>query len=205
MLSHVTAAITLTSLIVTVSSQVVTTNFSSSLVQQIIGETSLTTLNAWCTAQHTECGTLCNGATDSNSCTGSSLSYNCTCTSNHSGPALQYYANTIPFFLCNTGKGDCMAANANDLAAQQQCNQTYVCGNSTYNAATAMTTSSSSSVSATSTPSGTAAGAGSGSSTASGSAASPSATKAAAALTIGQDYGVGILVAGLLAGMGFLL
>ncbi|MCJ1417329.1 hypothetical protein MMC32_003672 [Xylographa parallela] len=205
MLSLITAAITLTSLVATISAQAVTTNFSSSLVQQIIGETSLTTLYAWCTAQHTECGTLCNGATDANSCTGSSLSYNCTCTSNHSGPALQYYANTIPFFLCTTGKGDCMATNANDLAAQQQCNMTYVCGNSTYNAAAAVTTSSSASASSTPTASGSGAGAASGSSTASGSAASPSATKAAAALTIGQDYGVGILVAGLLAAMGLLL
>ncbi|MCJ1281656.1 hypothetical protein MMC26_000977, partial [Xylographa opegraphella] len=124
-----------------------------------------------------------------------------------SAPALQYYANTIPFFLCNAGKGECMATNANDLAAQQQCNMTYVCGNSTYDAATAVTTSSSSSASSSPTATGTAsgAGAGSGSSTASGSAANPSPTKAAAALTIGQDYGFGILVAGLLTAMGLLL
>ena len=99
-----------------------------------------------------------------------------------------------------------MAQNANDLAAQKQCNVTFVCGNSTYNAATAMTTSSSSAAS-TPTASGSASGAGAGSasSTASGSAASPSATKAAAAMTIGQDYGMGILAAGLLAAMGLLL
>ena len=85
--------------------------------------------------------------------------------------------------------------NANDLAAQQQCNVTYVCGNSTASAAAPATTSAASSAtgaSMTGSATGTA-------------AASPSATKASAAITIGAEYGVTILAAGLFAAMALIL
>ncbi|MCJ1410174.1 hypothetical protein MMC19_004259 [Ptychographa xylographoides] len=196
MLSLITLLVT--SVLATVATaQAPTTNFSSSTINTILGEEGLTLLNSWCTSQHSTCGTLCNGLTTANSCDGPTLNYTCTCTSNSSSPALQYYIGTIPFFICNRAQGDCLATNAGDSAAQQQCKLQYVCGNSTPNAAAiASAAMTSTSASATASPTGM--------STASGSAATPSATKAAA-IKFGQDYAVGIFAAGFLGVMGLFL
>ena len=120
------------------------------------------------------------------------LTYFCTCTSNHSAPALQYYSGSMINFFCHKSQGDCYASHANDLAGQRQCNVTFVCSDIKAEAQAASSSSASSSVaSATATSSST-------------SSPSPSATKSAA-LRIGQDYGMGILAVAVLGSFGFAL
>ena len=94
-----------------------------------------------------------------------------------------------------------MATNANDLAAQQQCNVTYDCGpqiNATDAAA-------SSSESAAATTSGAAETSASETASQTSSTAPANSDSAATALRIGEKYGVGIVSAGLLAVMGLVL
>ena len=120
------------------------------------------------------------------------LTYSCTCTSNHSAPALQYYAGSLINFICHRSLGDCFASHANDLAGQKQCNSTFTCSDIKAEAQAASSSSASSSAaSATATSSST-------------SSPSPSATKSAA-LKIGQDYGMGILAVAVLGMFGFAL
>ncbi|MCJ1340659.1 hypothetical protein MMC09_005955 [Bachmanniomyces sp. S44760] len=153
----------------------------------------LTERNSWCNGEVNTCGMLCGGKTVANNCSGSDLTYTCTCMSNNSAPGLAFYMGTLPTFICNTQFGACIAAHPNDLAGQQQCNQTYVCGNlnaSSVPVATS-TSSSSSSMSATASPT-----------------TSPSASASAKsnmALKVGQDYGMGLFAAGALAVLGLAL
>jgi len=185
-------AFVVTSLLATfTAAQAPTTNFSKNLVDQIIQQESPTILSAWCVGQNTACGDLCSGTTDAQSCDSSTLNYTCICSSNHSAPALAYYENTIPWELCTTGKGICMQNNANDLAAQQQCNATYICGSSNASDYVAVaTTTATSTMMATSTAT---------------TSPTASTTKASAAIRIGQTYGVSVLIACALSVMAFYL
>ena len=120
------------------------------------------------------------------------LTYSCTCTSNHSSPALQYYLGSLINFICHRSLGDCYATHAGDLTGQKQCNNTFICSDIKAEAQAASSSSASSSVaSATATSSST-------------SSPSASATKSAA-LKVGQDYGMGILVVTVLGMFGFAL
>jgi hypothetical protein len=157
-----------------------------------------TTRNAWCTSQRSACSTLCGGGMGdfaSNDCDANALTWNCTCSSNHSAPGLQWYATTMPNNLCNVLNGDCMADQAqNGQVAQQNCNSTYVCSN--INITTYGKSAASSAASASSSPS----------ATGSSSGASPTSSKGAAvALHVGEHYGSSLLGAGLVAALGYLL
>ena len=125
------------------------------------------------------------------------LTDSCTCSSNNSAPALAYYSGSLTSFICNRALGDCMANNANDLAGQQNCNSIFTCSNlnATQAAAAALSTSaSSSSAGPTSTPASTAT-----------ASTSPSATAKSFAVKVGQDYGVGLLGAGMVGALALLL
>ncbi|MCJ1238998.1 hypothetical protein MMC14_006990 [Varicellaria rhodocarpa] len=184
-----------------VAAQGPTTNFSSTDLTSVIGETDQTTRNSWCTSEKTTCGVLCNGANTptGNTCDSTALSANCTCSANNSSPALQYYQGTLLSFICNKAQGDCNATNAGNLAGQQQCTVKYVCGNlnASQAAAAAVSTSSSSSVAATSTQA-TA-------TSATGSGTSATASAKSFAIKVGQDYGAGIFAAGIMAAFGVML
>ncbi|MCJ1356881.1 MAG: Golgi apparatus membrane protein tvp18 [Icmadophila ericetorum] len=163
------------------AAQAPTTDFNSSEITAIINKVSLTIRNQWCTSEISVCGDLCDGLTNTNGCDPMKLNATCTCKSNNSSPALQYYSGSLFSFICNQGQGDCNATNAGDLAAQEQCAQEYICGTlnaSTANVAPTTTTSAA--------PSSTAA------SQTGSSTASASATAKSVAMKIGQDYGTGV-------------
>jgi hypothetical protein len=181
------------------SAQAPTTNFSQSEINSLTtpggtGSETAGTLQSWCIAQVGTCTTLCNGQTNENSCNASSLSYACTCSSNNSAPALAYYANTIPSFECPALRGNCYASNANNLAGQQQCNVTYTCSSINASASGVLPASTSASASATGSATGSASG-----------STSTSTNAAAAVMHVGEQYGVGILSAGLLAILGLVI
>ncbi|MCJ1480929.1 hypothetical protein MMC06_001084 [Schaereria dolodes] len=156
--------------------------------------------NSWCNGEINTCGTLCGGHTSNNNCSGTDLTYDCTCSSNNSAPGLQYYMQSLPFFICQKSFDLCIAAHPDDSAGQSACNTTYVCG--TLNASDAnVATTSSASPSSTGTPTSTVATASSTGTT----SPSASATGKSAAIKVGQDYGLGVLVAGLFAVLRFAL
>jgi len=178
-------------------------SFPHADVQSILDDTTVSqgTRDSWCNGQLTSCGKLCGGQTSVPShCDSRTLNYTCLCSSNSSAPALEYYQDTIPWYECTNLNGKCVASHANDLAGQEACNVTYVCGNiDITNAKIAAATTSGAAASASQT------GSPSSSSTASATkAAASSATSkaAAAALMIGEQYGLSILGAGLFAVMG---
>jgi hypothetical protein len=127
----------------------------------------------------------------------STLQYNCTCTSNHSAPALQYYMNSIVYFECQETLGLCLSTNAGDLAAQTNCKNTIICG--TANATLAAATSSSAPTSTTVT-SATAA-----TQKPSGTTTHATSSAGAAALRLAEQYGSGALAAGVLGIVGLVL
>jgi len=162
----------------------------------------LSTKNQWCLSETNTCPLLCGGDSDTagNDCDGTTLTYNCTCT-NGSAPDLAAYTNTLPFLICQSAYGECIAARPNDADGQTECKNQFVCGSLNPNNVTAAASSTSSSASSTtsaaSTTSATAA-----STTASASA---TATKSSLAISIGHEYGFGLLLAGLFAAIGLLL
>ena len=122
------------------------------------------------------------------------LTVSCTCSSNNSAPGLPYYIGSLTSFICQQAKGDCLATNAGDLSSQQACNTQFVCATlNASDAAIAATTSSSSMASTSTQASAT------GSSSGTSSAASASTTAKSFAIKVGQDYGMGIVAAGLMA------
>ncbi|KAH0291360.1 hypothetical protein M436DRAFT_70532 [Aureobasidium namibiae CBS 147.97] len=153
-----------------------------------------TTRANWCRAETNTCPILCGGNLyKSNTCTQSDLTYTCVC-NNGVSPDMSLYQNTIPTFVCNEYKGQCLATNAGNATAQDQC-QKISCGNQT--ASNIISSSTSASSSSATSSSGTVASAtsavASGASSAASSASSAVSTGAATAVTVGN----GALVASL--------
>ncbi|KAA6407855.1 MAG: hypothetical protein FRX48_08206 [Lasallia pustulata] len=151
--------------------------------------------NAWCNAEQTNCPLLCGGLsfTGLNTCDGSSLNYQCTC-NNGSSPDLAAYEDTLPSYICTQNKINCVLAHPNDANGQSACNTTYQCGTLAATNAPAGTSSSA-------MPSSTSASA----TVTSSSTATASTTAKSMALSFGQNYGAGIVAAGLMAALSVLL
>ncbi|KAI4766866.1 hypothetical protein E4T45_14451 [Aureobasidium sp. EXF-8846] len=130
---------------------------------------------------------------ETNTCP-SDLSYTCVC-NNGVSPDMSMYQNTIPTFMCQEYKGQCLSNNAGNATAQDQC-QKITCGTMTASNIISSSASASSS-SASSSGSGPVASAtsavASGASSAASSASSAASTGAASAVSVGN----GALVASL--------
>lgn len=135
------------------------------------------------------------------------------CTNGQS-PNISNYQQTIPFFLCQQWKANCVDGHPNDLNGITAC-QSVMCGTMNASSAESSSTSASASASASSTggsgsggsSAATTSGGSSPSSTASSTAAAASASKSSAAIAVSlaKDYGTGILATGLLAIFGLAL
>jgi len=165
----------------------------------------LTTRNQWCQSQMNVCGTLCSGSTllpDGNTCNGTTLDFNCTCSANNSAPALVLYTGTMPTFICEQIFNNCNLANVGVAAAQAKCksDEEANCGHfDPANFVAAVPSSSSSAASTTGT--GTAGG-----SSATGTASSStSAAAAATMMAMAGQYGSGLLAVGAAAAFGMML
>lgn len=75
----------------------------------------------WCQGQTNTCNLLCNANSESNSCSETDLKWKCTCASNSSTPGIQYYKQTMPFYICQTLFSQCIQKNAGDQRGQDTC------------------------------------------------------------------------------------
>ncbi|KAK5987345.1 hypothetical protein PT974_11472 [Cladobotryum mycophilum] len=97
-------------------------NFTSSLNMTVDPNTVPQQQRAvWCQAQTNTCQLLCGSNTDQNDCNQANLSYDCTCSSNHSAPGLQFYTQTMPTFVCQQLFSQCIAQNAGSQDSQKAC------------------------------------------------------------------------------------
>ncbi|KAG8416777.1 hypothetical protein J3459_013654 [Metarhizium acridum] len=98
-------------------------NYTSELDMTIDPNTVIPTLRAtWCQGQINTCRLLCNDDASVNDCTVSTLKWNCTCTSNSSTPGIQYYQQTMPFYICQELFSQCITTNAGNAQGQDNCN-----------------------------------------------------------------------------------
>ncbi|PSR91930.1 hypothetical protein BD289DRAFT_452069 [Coniella lustricola] len=129
------------------------------------------TRNTWCIAQTNTCDELCADAAVGNSCD-----------LNGSAPGLQYYTQTIDYFVCEEAYSECITEYENDQQEQANCTTSIgdKCG--TLDPSEASTSDSSSTTTAAS--SATAAASGTSGSSASTAAASSTSTAGAAPTNI---------------------
>ncbi|KAK1829846.1 hypothetical protein QBC39DRAFT_121580 [Podospora conica] len=74
----------------------------------------------WCNAQFNSCGILCGQAFEDNECNPVDLKYTCTC-NNGTAPGLDYYKETMPFFICQTAYAECNEKATGDSIGQHKC------------------------------------------------------------------------------------
>ncbi|KAK8043407.1 hypothetical protein PG993_005837 [Apiospora rasikravindrae] len=76
---------------------------------------------SWCRDQMNSCAELCTGpGLGANSCDHMTLNYACTC-DNGTAPGLPYYTRTMPTFICEQNKKDCVDDAKGDAAAEKEC------------------------------------------------------------------------------------
>ncbi|KAK6537365.1 hypothetical protein TWF694_011557 [Orbilia ellipsospora] len=98
------------------------------LLPPINGQTSIdpnsvtpTDREAWCNSQKQSCVLACpDTQTSSNSCDANDLTYSCVC-EDGSTPDLSQYSGTLPYFICQEWKAQCIDAGANNLEAESSC------------------------------------------------------------------------------------
>ena len=136
------------------------------------------------------------GSARTNDCDGQTLQFTCTC-SNGSDANAALYINTIPFFVAQANRAQCIQEHPNDQQGQTQCTNDNRWG--TLNASDTSTSSSSSSAlpSSTAVPSSTSAT--SVASTPASATAATSSPASAAIREIAQDYSTTMVMAVLFA------
>ncbi|TPX16573.1 uncharacterized protein E0L32_003867 [Thyridium curvatum] len=145
----------------------------------------LSTRASWCQGENAVCNILCGNNPKRNDCDPNTLNYLCTC-QNGTAPGLDYYRQSMPFFICNEAFKECNDANVGNAQGQKNCTTSIADKCGTLDPAKVVVSSSSSS-SATPAPTQTQAQTSSGGSS---SAASTSSSKAAAPTNF-QQYGNG--------------
>ncbi|KAF4122525.1 hypothetical protein GMORB2_7517 [Geosmithia morbida] len=157
---------------------------------------------SWCRAQSDSCTILCDKDDIENDCDYTDLSYNCTCGSNNSAPALQYYQQTLPTFICTQLFETCISTNTGNATGQEACTDDIgdLCGTVPPSKAPASSSTASSS-SAESTPSATKTSDSSSTSSTSTSTSDSSDDGDSAATTAGPRGLLTIAVAGVAAGL----
>ncbi|KAJ2979488.1 hypothetical protein NQ176_g3225 [Zarea fungicola] len=165
-------------------------NYTSSLDMTIDpNQVSAQDRAQWCSAETNSCSELCSNTDTKNECSSTTLTYSCICGSNSSAPGLQYYAQTMPTFICLKLFDLCNAQNVGNARNQEACktNIMSLCGTQDPTKATknsASSSSASSGASSTATPQAT-------SQTSSGSTpASTSSSKGIAAPTMAAGQGI---------------
>ncbi|MCJ1374765.1 hypothetical protein MMC20_005997 [Loxospora ochrophaea] len=185
----------------------VTVALSNLVVSQSFNASSVNsaTKAQWCTQQKTSCPLLCTqiGATTAkvNNCTSSDLSYECLC-NNGQSPNASQYSQTIPYFICTEENQQCETNCNGDSTCQSACQTDHPCG--AQDPIRVNTTSTTAAAAATST--GTTTGAtynGFGGATT--TAASAASRIGALSVSLGQTYGLALIIAGFFAGFTLLL
>ncbi|KAG5913936.1 hypothetical protein E4U53_004745, partial [Claviceps sorghi] len=75
----------------------------------------------WCQGQTNTCGLLCNNNAETNTCSETDLKWQCSCASNSSMPGIQYYKQTMPFYICMELFSQCITKYAGNQRGQDVC------------------------------------------------------------------------------------
>jgi hypothetical protein len=112
------ALVALTAAVATAQTQ----NYTSSLDMTIDpGLVEPSDRSVWCRAQSNTCDILCSDNVQANRCDFNDLSYECLCARNESAPGLEFYRETMPFYICQRLRDDCIAQNAGSQDGQEAC------------------------------------------------------------------------------------
>lgn len=162
-------------------------NYTSSLDMQLDSNQATAQERAqWCSAETNSCSQLCGNTETKNDCSATDLKYNCLC-SNGSAPGLQYYAQTMPTFICQKLFDLCNTNNVGNARNQEACKTNIMSHCGTLDPTKATTGGSSSSASGSSTTASPKATSSAGDS---GSASTTSSSKAIAAPTMAAGQGI---------------
>ncbi|KAM3414950.1 hypothetical protein BST61_g10090 [Cercospora zeina] len=153
---------------------------------------------SWCRGQTIACPQICGGRAETNECDSEQLTYDCSCPDGEPRN-ISDYTQTLPFFICEQWKTNCVLNHPDDRDGQAAC-ESVTCGTKNATEAEGGDSSSTASESPTSTASSTAE-TGASQTTGTESSATPSQSEGAA-IHLAQNYGTGILVTGLLAVFG---
>ncbi|GAB7347419.1 hypothetical protein MBLNU459_g4341t1 [Dothideomycetes sp. NU459] len=178
----------------------------------------LTTRESWCNSQTSACPLIClqtsaNSAdTDANTCDANSLTYSCVC-GNGISPNASEYSQTLPYFICTQWGNNCVANCSSDNACASNCRANHPCGaqnpvrvNTSTMTSTMSKTASNTGAGQTTNTAGQTIYTGFGGSAATSSPSSTSTSKGgAAALELGQAYGLVVVAAGLFGGFALML
>ncbi|CAD0082395.1 unnamed protein product [Aureobasidium vineae] len=168
------------------------------------------TRDIWCTNQQNACPLIClqtsanSSDTIENECDPDTLDYSCIC-ENNIAPNASEYSQTIPYYVCTEWGTECIAGCGGNTA-QHPCgaqNPTRVNVTSSSSSATASKTASNQGAATNSA--GQTIFSGLGGSGAAQTSTSSSQTGAAAALQLGQAYGLFAVTAGIFGGFALLL
>ncbi|KAF2456677.1 hypothetical protein BDY21DRAFT_345779 [Lineolata rhizophorae] len=162
----------------------------------------ITTRQNWCRSQKESCPEICGGIANENECDPNQLTFVCEC-ADGSNPNITDFAQTLPSLICDEWFEQCIDQNTGNAQGQEVC-MSVVCGqrdpadvdegesSATASGAATATATASASSSATDEAAST-----------TEAAASATSSDAAVALHIAQNYGSGVLAAGLFALFGF--
>lgn len=200
------------------------TGFFSSLISLAASQTidpntvPLSTRDAWCTSQITQCPLLClqfpgenSAATESNTCDPTTLDYSCVC-ENGLSPNSSQYSQTVPYYICTQYNTNCVSNCNGDSSCQSACTQDHPCG---AQSPTRVNTSTISTATATNTAGGgaSAVSTGAGGTVYSGFGGGASATATTSGsksgatttlLALGHSYGIFVVAASIFAGFALL-
>ncbi|KAK2810163.1 hypothetical protein FQN50_003133 [Emmonsiellopsis sp. PD_5] len=164
---------------------------------------------AWCNDQETSCPLLCmqlkgaDGEPIENDCDEDTLAYSCVCSNNQSPNATEY-SQTIPYYICTEANNQCVNNCNGDSTCQTACREDNPCGAQSPKRVTVTATTKTAAATGTSTATDVVyTGLGEGS--ASGGGDDKGGAAGHVTLQMGQVYGVGVVVAGFLAGFAVLL
>ncbi|KAI4739145.1 hypothetical protein E4T50_10400 [Aureobasidium sp. EXF-12298] len=176
------------------------------------------TREIWCTNQQYACPLIClqtaanSSDTIENDCDPETLDYSCIC-ENNIAPNASEYSQTIPYYVCTEYGTECIANCGGNSDCEYNCRAQHPCGaqnpkrvnvTSSTSSATASQTGSNSGQATNSAGQTVFSGLG-GSGSASQTGSSSSSTGSAAALQLGQAYGLFAVAAGIFGGFALLL
>lgn len=174
------------------------------------------TRDTWCSNQQSACPLIClqtaanSSDTIENDCDPDTLSYSCVCADNIT-PNASEYSQTLPYYICTEWGTQCVSNCSGNTDCEYNCRANHPCGAqdpkrvniTTSSSATASKTASSTNGGAATNSAGQTVYAGLGGSAATTTASSK--TGSAAALQLGQSYGLFVVAAGIFGGFAVLL
>ncbi|KAG9662278.1 hypothetical protein KCU95_g19248, partial [Aureobasidium melanogenum] len=197
----------------------VVAKLASAQSQYMINVTAVpeSTRDVWCTNQQNACPLIClqtaanSSDTIENDCDPETLDYSCIC-ANNVAPNASEYSQTIPYYICTEWGTECISGCNGNTDCEYNCRAQHPCGAQNPTRVNVTSTSSSATASKTGSSQGQSTNSagetiysGLGGSGAAQTSTSSTKTGSAAALQLGQAYGLFAVAAGIFGGFALLL